>query len=116
MVWAAEADYGLRMPEAYAYVPQPNGATYSGPAQTQLTFTMYLIQERNAWLVARGEIRAQVAADLRNADVRHVIVGPMQQWKPMLAFFNDLFGRSPENVGGIAIWRDVKVREITALP
>ncbi|HEY1842393.1 MAG TPA: hypothetical protein VGG53_19685 [Mycobacterium sp.] len=116
MVWAAEADYGLRMPEAYAYMPQPNGATYSGPAQTQLTFTMYLIQERNAWLVARGEIRAQIAADLRNADVRHVIVGPMQQWKPMLAFFTDLFGRSPEKVGGIAIWRDINVRDISPPP
>ncbi len=33
-----------------------------------------------------GDIRAQVAADVQFADVRHVIVGPMQAWKVMLAF------------------------------
>ena len=94
MVWAAEADYGLRMPEAYAYLPQPNGGTYSGPPQSQLTFTMFVIQQRGAWLVARGDIRAQIAADLKTADVRHVIVGPAQHWQPMIAFFTDLFGDS----------------------
>jgi hypothetical protein len=116
MVWAAEADYGLRMPEAYAYVPQPNGGTYSGPPQTQLTFTMFVIQERGAWLVARGEQRTQVAADLKNADVRHVIVGPTPHWRQLLAFFTDLFGRAPEIVDEIALWRDINVREIPAPP
>jgi hypothetical protein len=116
MVWAAEADYGLRMPEAYAYVPQPNGGTYSGPPQTQLTFTMFVIQERGAWLVARGEQRAQVAADLKEAGVRHVIVGPTRHWRQLLAFFTDLFGRAPEIVDEIALWRDINVREISAPP
>jgi hypothetical protein len=53
MVWAAETDYRLRMPEAYAYMPQPDGRTFSGPAQTQLTYVMYVIQQRGDWLVAR---------------------------------------------------------------
>ena len=110
MVWAAEANYGLRMPEAYAYLPQPNGGTYSGPPQSQLTFTMFVIQQRGDWLVARGDIRAQIADDLRAADVRHVIVGPGPHWQPMIAFFADLFGRSPDIVGGVAWWRDVIVR------
>jgi hypothetical protein len=116
MVWAAEADYGLRMPEAYAYVPQPNGGTYSGPPQTQLTFTMFVIQERGAWLVARGEQRTQVAADLKEAGVRHVIVGPTRHWRQLLAFFTDLFGRAPEVIDEIALWRDINVREIPAPP
>ncbi len=116
MVWAAEADYGLRMPEAYAYLPQPNGGTYSGPAQSQLTFTMFVIQQRGAWLVARGDVRAQIAADLKVADVRHVIVGPAQHWQPMIAFFTDLFGRAPEIVDGVAIWRNINVREISIAP
>ncbi len=110
MVWAAETGYGLRMPEAYAYVPQPNGRTYSGPAQSQLTFTMFVIQQRGAWLVARSGIRARIADDLKAADVRHVIVGPGQHWQPMIAFFTDLFGRAPEIVEGVAFWRDVTVR------
>jgi hypothetical protein len=75
-----------------------------------------VIQQRGAWLVARGEIRAQVAADLKAADVRHVIVGPTQHWRQMLAFFTDLFGRAPEIVDEIAIWRDINVRENPAPP
>ncbi|WP_293002937.1 hypothetical protein [Mycobacterium sp.] len=110
MVWAAVADYGLRMPEAYAYVPQPDGGTYSGPAQTQLTYTMYVIQQRGAWLVARNDIRAQVAADLAAAGVRHVIVGPTRHWQQLVAFFTDLFGQPPTIVEGVAFWRDVTVR------
>ena len=116
MVWAAEAGYRLRMPEAYAYVPQPNGGTYSGPPQSQLTFTMFVIQQRGAWLVARGAIRAQIAADLKDADVRHVIVGPTEHWRQLLAFFTDLFGRAPEIVDEVAIWRDIHVREISGRP
>ena len=34
----------------------------------------------------------------------------------MLAFFTDLFGRAPERVGGVAIWRDINVREIPPPP
>jgi hypothetical protein len=40
----------------------------------------------------------------------------MQEWQAMLAFFTDLFGRKPERVGGIAIWRDVNVRGVVAPP
>ena len=65
---------------------------------------------------ARGEARAQVAANLQYGDVRHVIVGPMQAWQAMLAFFTDLFGRAPERVGGIAIWGDIKVRGVVPPP
>jgi hypothetical protein len=104
------------MPEAYAYVPQPNGATYSGPAQSQLTFIMFVIQQRGAWLVARGDIRAQVAEDLKEADIRHVIVGPTEHWRQLLGFFTDLFGRAPDIVDEVAIWRDVNVREIPLPP
>ena len=110
MVWAAQADYGLRMPEAYAYVPQPNGTTYSGPAQSQLTFTMFVIQQHGAWLVARGDIRARILADLEAAGVRHVIVGPTEHWRQLISFFSDLFGRGPQVVEGVALWRDVAVR------
>lgn len=116
MLWAAEADYGLRMPEAYAYMPQPDGQTRSGPPPTRLAQIMLAIQDGKSAIVARGEIRAQVAATLRFAEVRHVIVGPMQTWEAMLVFFTDLFGRTPERVGEIAIWRDVNVWGVVPPP
>ena len=115
MLWAAEAGYGLRMPEAYAYLPQPDGGTRPGPPATRLFSVMVAIQEGSA-LVARGEIREQVGADLARAGVRHVIVGPSQGWQAMIAFFSDLFGRTPQYVGEIAIWRDVDVRGVVAPP
>jgi hypothetical protein len=116
MLWAAEADYGLRMPEAYAYMPQPGGRTLSGAPATRLAKIMLAIQEDNSWLPARGEVRAQVTANLRDAEVRHVIVGPMQSLAPMLAFFTDLFGRAPELVDGVALWRDVDAWGVVAAP
>jgi len=116
MLWAVETDYGLRMPEGYAYMPQPDGGTVSGPPPTRLSSIMRRIQDGEATPMARGETRAQVAANLHYGDVRHVIVGPMQAWQAMLAFFTDLFGRAPERVGGIAIWRDINVRGVVAPP
>ncbi len=116
MLWAAQADYGLRMPEAYAYLPQPDGRTNSAPPPTRLSAIMLAIQDGERGLRARGEARAQVVATLRFAQVRHVIVGPMREWEAMLAFFTDLFGRPPERVGEIAIWRDVNVWGVVAPP
>lgn len=116
MVWAAEADYGLRMPEAYAYLPQPGGRTSTGPWATRLFNIMRTIQEDKTPLTARGEARAQVAINLQSAQVRHVIVGPMYAWVEMIAFFTDLFGRGPERIDEIAIWRDVNVRGVVAAP
>lgn len=116
MRWAAQTGYGLRMPEAYAYMPQPDGGTASGPPPTRLSLMMRTIQSGGDAPLARGEVRAQVTADLQFGDIRHVIVGPMQHWEAMLAFFTDLFGRAPERVGGIAIWRDVNVWGVVGAP
>ncbi|OBI77148.1 hypothetical protein [Mycobacterium asiaticum] len=116
MLWAADTDYGLRMPEAYAYMPQPDGRTRTGPPPTRLAQIMLMIQDDKIPVLARDEVRAQIAADLRAADVRHVIVGPMQQWPAMFAFFTDLFGRDPQRVGEIGIWRDVNLRGVVAPP
>ncbi|MHA7651218.1 hypothetical protein ACX9NE_20165 [Mycobacterium sp. ML4] len=115
MLWAAEAGYGLRMPEAYAYMPQPDGGTRTGPPAT-LLFSIMLTIQGGTRLLARGAVRDRVDADLRAAGVRHVIVGPMQEWQAMLAFFSDLFGRSPQRVDEIAIWRDVDVAGVVESP
>ncbi|HEX5588990.1 MAG TPA: hypothetical protein VFX65_01705 [Candidatus Limnocylindrales bacterium] len=116
MVWAAVAGMGVRMPEAYAYMPWPDGQTRTGPPPTQLFDVMRVIQEDEAFVVARGEVRAAIAADLRAADVRHVIVGPMGARAQMVGFLTDLFGRAPDLVDGVEIWRDVHVAGVTPDP
>jgi hypothetical protein len=79
MVWAAFAGNAVRMPEAYAYLPGENGETRSNAIPTGLSRTMLRIQTEGVSLVVRGELRDQIAGDLRVLQVRHVIVGPMPE-------------------------------------
>lgn len=102
MLWAAAAGDAVRMPEAYAYVPGANRTASYGPPATQLSTIMETIQDRGSVLVARGDVRDQVAHDLEAKGITDVIVGPMSQRAPMVAFFTDLFGRPPKRSMG---WR-----------
>ena len=77
---------------------------------------METIQDSEVAIVARGAVRDQVAADLRAKGITDVIVGPMTRARAMLGFFTDLFGRPPEAVDGVWIWRDVDVHGVTPGP
>ena len=107
MIWAAIAGDAIRMPEAFAFVPTANGTASYGPPGTQLSDIMEAIQGGGGILVARGDVRAQIARDLTAKGITDVIVGPMNQRAQMVAFFSDLFGQPPEEVDGVEIWRDV---------
>ncbi|MDP9482750.1 MAG: hypothetical protein M3P84_05950 [Chloroflexota bacterium] len=118
MLWAAIAGDEPRMVEAYAYVPRPDGRAGYGPNPTQLFSIMQAIQDSpsDVAIVARAAVRDQVAADIRAKGITDVIVGPMVRTKPMIAFFSDLFGRPPEAVDGVWIWRAVDTRGVTPAP
>jgi hypothetical protein len=116
MVWAAVAGDQVRMPEAYAYVPGADGLASYGPPGTQLSDIMEAIQDRGSTIVARGDVRAEVAADLRTKGITDVIVGPMGQRAQMVAFFTDLFGRPPVEVDGVEIWRNVDQTGVAPSP
>jgi hypothetical protein len=109
MLWAAVAGDEPRMPEGYAFVPWPNDRAAYGPPPTQLSIVMEKIQDTGATLVVRGALRGAIAADLRRADVRDVVVGPMANRRQMIVFFRDLFGRQPAEIGGVELWRAAKV-------
>jgi hypothetical protein len=113
MLWAAVAGDGFRMPEAYAAVPQADGTAASsdlagccGPT-TELSSWMESIQDGGVTIVARGDVRDQIGRDLRSAAVSDVVVGPMNNRAQMVAFFTDLFGRPPDEVDGVELWRHV---------
>lgn len=116
MLWAAVAGNNLRMYEAYAYVPLPDGRPSYGPPSTQLSNIMVEIQDHGTSLVARGAVRAQVGQDLATAGITHVIVGPTTYSSEMIAFFTDLFGRQPQLVDGVVLWRDVDRAGIAPVP
>jgi hypothetical protein len=115
MIWSAVAGIDFAMPEAYAFVPLPDGRPQYGALPTQLSEVMETIQDEGAAIVAGGEVRAQIARDLRAKDIRDVIVGPMPHQSDMLRFFTDLFGRPPESVDGVELWRDVDRRGVTGV-
>ncbi len=118
MLWAAIAGDEPRMVEAYAYVPRPDGSAGYGPDPTQLFSIMETIQDADSdvTVVARGSVRETVAADLRGKGITEVIVGPMVRTRAMIGFFTDLFGREPEEVDGVWIWRDVDTRGVAPAP
>jgi hypothetical protein len=118
MLWAAIAGDEPRMVEAYAFVPRPDGRAGFGPNPTQLFSIMQAIQDApsDVVVVARGAVRDQVAADIRAKGITDVIVGPMARAKAMTAFFTDLFGRPPEAVAGVSIWRGVDTRGVAPVP
>lgn len=107
MLWAAVAGDGFSMPEAYAHLPQADGNPGYGPPPTELSSVMETIQDSGVTIVARGAVRDQIGQDLRAAAVSDVVVGPMNNRTQMVAFFTDLFGRPPEEVDGVELWRFV---------
>ncbi len=107
MLWTAVAGNRPRLYEAYAYVPDENGRPRYGPPPTQLTRIMERIQDDGVTIVARGAVRDQVLRDIAGTGITDVIVGPMEHREPMIAFFTDLFGRPPVEVGGVQLWSGV---------
>ena len=107
MLWAAVAGNRPRLYEAYAYAPDADGSPRYGPPPTQLTRIMERIQDDGVTLVAGGAVRDQVFRDIAAAGITDVIVGPMDHRDQMVVFFTDLFGRSPQEVDGVQLWRGV---------
>jgi hypothetical protein len=106
MLWAAVAGARFRMPAAYAAVPNADGTTAFGTPPSALSLWMEAIQARGVTIVARGTVREQIGQDLRAARVSDVVVG-MTPRAQMVAFFADLFGRPPDELDGVELWRHV---------
>ncbi len=116
MLWAAVAGNAVRMYEAYAYVPLPDGKPSYGPPSTQLSRIMETIQDHGDAVVARGQVREQVARDIVTAGITDVIVGPLRYREQMIGFFTDLLGRPPLEIDGVELWRDVNRSGVVPAP
>ena len=116
MLWAAVAGNEVRMYEAYAYVPLPDGKPTYGPPSTQLSGVMQDIQDRGVVIIARGSVRDEVEQELAETGITDVIVGSMRHRGQMVAFFTDLFGVPPVEIDGVALWRDVHQTGVAPAP
>lgn len=116
MLWSAVAGGGVRMPEAYAYIPAADGTPMYGPPANDLSQIMEQIQDSGVVIVARGAEREAVSGDLRRLQIQDIIVGPMDKRVQMVAFFTDLLGRSPRNVDGVQWWPNVQQEGVAPAP
>ena len=116
MLWTATAGAGVRMPEAYAYIPNPDGTPMYGPPANDLSQIMEQIQDTGVVIVARGAERAAIAGDLRHLQIQDIIVGPMDQRTQMIAFFTDLLGRRPQEFDGVQLWPHVQQEGVAPAP
>jgi hypothetical protein len=109
-LWQALAGFRYRMPSGYAYRPTRDGGVHTGihddlleNALHHITFGRGLTPD-----VSRPGVRAELARDLDQHDVRTVIVGPMPRQARMLRFLTALLWREPERSGGVYVWYDVR--------
>ncbi len=119
MLWQGVARLRCRMPEGYAFVPTPSGdaSMRPWPSTTQTVMLGIQMGKRSPDLTAT--LRARIARDLHDWQVRTVIVGPMDHQGEMLRVFRFLLRREPRTsvmstCGGVCEVRVSQKRRWTA--
>lgn len=114
LLWQAEADMRFRMPQGYFFAPDDQGRPTYGAPHSAMSLSMEAIQAGRPPEMT-PDLRAAVLIDLTVREVKTVVVGPMENQRDMLLFFNYLFSRPPEQVGGIYLWRDLFSAQVPQL-
>ncbi len=104
MTWQAQAGMRFRMPEGYAFIPDPGSSRQrlSPPPSATQDQTVAIALGRAAPLT--DEIRNQILVELKSWHVQTVIVGPMTNEQQEVDLFTSLFGQAPETVDGVYVW------------
>jgi hypothetical protein len=110
MTWQAEAGLWFRMPGGYFIGPQRGSDLPRFDAiPTSGSITLARIFTGVAPPRLTGPRRRALARDLVRWRVGSVVVGPMPNQAAMVGFLTDLFGRKPQLVEGVYLWRDPSV-------
>jgi hypothetical protein len=110
MTWQAEAGLRYRMPGGYFIGPQraSDQPRFDAiPTSGSITFARIGTGVPPPRLT--GPMRRALARDLVRWRVGSVVVGPMQNQAAMVGFLTDLFGRQPQPVAGVFLWREPAV-------
>jgi hypothetical protein len=108
MLWQLASGMRFRMPEGPLNVPDVNGLPSGGrPPQSTTQSTMIAIQQGGPAPNLTPALRSAIQWDLVHWKVQTVIVGPMYNRDAMVEFFSSLLDRSPQQIGGVYVWRDV---------
>lgn len=104
MLWQAAAGMRYRMPAGYIFVPGAGNAPALGPRPSAFSDLLAPIADGAAPPSLDPARRAAVLADLSSRGVVGVVVGPMGHQAESVATLTDLFGRAPEEDGGVYEW------------
>ena len=104
MLWQAAAGMRYRMPAGYIFVPGAGNAPALGPRPSAFSDLLAPIADGAAPPSLDPARRAAVLADLSSRGVVGVVVGPMGHQAESVATLTDLFGRAPEEDGGVYAW------------
>jgi hypothetical protein len=107
MLWQAASGMRFKTPEGYGWGPGVDGAPLEGPLPTLTQTRMIGISRFGTYPALCQADRARMFADLRSWGVTAVIVGPTGQRDKLVAFFTDLLGSGPEEMGGVALWSSI---------
>lgn len=109
MLWQGVAKLRFRMPEGYAFVPNPSGDANMRPWPSATQSAMLRIQAGRPTPALTATLRERITRDLRAWQVRTVVVGPMDHQGEMLRLFTFLLQRPPERTGGVYVWWTVSL-------
>jgi YD repeat-containing protein len=110
MTWQAEAGLWYRMPGGYFIGPQLDSEQPRFDAiPTSGSITLARIFTGVPPPRLTGPRRRALARDLVRWRVGSVVVGPMPNQAAMVRFLTDLFGRQPQLLEGVYLWRDPSV-------
>jgi len=117
MLWQAASHMRFRMPEGWVIVTDVDGTLTGGrPPRSITQSTMIAIQQGGKAPELTPDLRAAIGKDLVRWKVENVIVGPMFNQQAMIAFFTDLIGQGPGQVGGVFIWWDLVYAHSRGIP
>jgi hypothetical protein len=106
LLWQAVSGMRFRQTGGFAFTPGPAGRRNLDAPETA-TADMVSLAAAGQDPLSDPRRRAAVMNELRELQVRTVILGPMEGQDLVRRTMVSLLGREPELVGGVWVWRNV---------
>jgi hypothetical protein len=104
LLWQAASGMRFKMPEGFVWTRGPDGSPIEGPSPSRTQTLMASIGIEGASPMLCRADQDAVYGELRDWGVTAIVVGPMRNQEPMVAFFTLLTGSPPLPTGGVYLW------------
>ncbi|MEA2645278.1 MAG: hypothetical protein QOE92_361 [Chloroflexota bacterium] len=104
MLWQADSGMRFRLTSGYFLGPDANGHAGLGPRASPMSDFLGPLGDGRPAPTLDAPARGALLAELSLRQVRGVVVGPMEHRADVLAFFERLLERPPDDAGEVAAW------------